>query len=295
MSTATEVVADPITAELLAEGTAQRTWQELPEHLYHRRPEWSKSQWCILPDEPELFEGRCVRRIENWQVKPTRDMEFGTAIHGSVFQGEPLKIIPSDVLSKSGAKSGGNWLAWKDEHPEDGWLKESDADPYKWVIESVMRNKKARALLDLPGLCEHSIFWQHPNLDLMLRGRIDKYCQVGNGIIVDLKTSSDPSPESFPWKCLDFAYHSQAAAYSWGASEVFGVQPETFLFIVVGNVPPYNCHVYQPDSDAIDLGWTRMQEALHDLDARLKSGNWLREDRDSIKRLTLPKKAFITN
>jgi len=285
--------ADSITVELAAEGTAQRTWEELPEHLYHARPEWSKTQWCLLPDEPELFEGRHIKHIEAWQVKPSAAMEFGSAIHASILQGQPLKIIPADVLSKSGSRAGGAWTEWKSAHPEDGWLKEADADPYRWAIDSVMRNRRARALLELPGLCEHSIFWQHPSLDLFLRARLDKYCQVGNGVVLDLKTTADPSPESFPFKCLDYAYHLQAAAYMWGVEEVLGVRPDAFAFIVVGNTPPFNCHVYQPDDEFLTVGYTRMADALHDLDRRLKSGDWTREDRDFTKILFLPKKAFF--
>jgi exodeoxyribonuclease VIII len=285
---------DPIALELEREGVAQRTWQELPEGIYHARPEWSKSQWCILPDEPELFEGRYIRHLPDpWPVKPTAAMEFGTAIHGTLLQGLPLKIIPPEVLSKSGSKAGGEWKQWAEEHDGgQGWLKAQDADPYKWAIDSVMANKKARALLELPGLCEHSIFWRHDNLDLYQRARIDKYCQVGGGLVVDLKTSTKPTPDSFPFACLDFKYHEQAASYSEGVEHVFGTMPEAFLFIVVGNVPPYACHVYQPDQEMMELGWTKTQEALQDLAARLKSGRWLREDRQYIQKLSLPKRAF---
>lgn len=285
--------ADPITLELDREGTAERTCDELPEALYHARPEWSVSQFKILPEEPEMFWGRHLAQLPDWQVKETPSMVMGSAIHAFVLQRRNLNIIPREVLSSSGSKAGKEWKEFEAAHVGEAWLKESDAEPALSTLKAIREHPKANELLGQKGLAEHSIFWVDELTGLRLRGRLDFYIpNLGNGIIVDLKCTTAAMPDTFPWKCYDLRYHVQAATYLYGATQVFGKTPDAFVFITAEVEPPYRCRVYQTHHDMIDLGWTTMKENLLDLKERLQKNDWNSRGHNCILKLDLPKKAY---
>jgi RecB family exonuclease len=285
-----ETIADPITEELEREGVAFRTHDQLPEWLYHGRPEWSKSQFGLLPEEPELFYGRHILKLPDWQLEESPQMRLGTAVHEAVLLKQDVKIIPADVLSKSGSRAGAAWKQFEEEHAGEVWLRESEADPVKRAVEAVRKRKFARRLLEAEGESELSIFWKDELTNLPLRGRIDRLCKIGSGIVLDLKTANDPTSAGFPWKCLDLKYDVQAATYMYGATQVFGVVPDCVVFIAVEVSPPYRCRIHEASQDdLLTPGYIKMKEALLDLQFRLESNNWETADAESVHTLRLPK------
>ncbi len=286
--------ADPITLELDREGTAERTCGELLEALYHSRPEWSVSQFKMLAEpnpEPELFWGRHVAKFEDWQLKITPAMQMGSAIHEAILQKHELRIIPADVLASNGQKRGKAWEEFAAEHQGQVWLKEEEAEPARNGIDAFWKNKKAAALLN-DGLAEHSLFWYDEMTGLPLRCRIDFFSNVGNGVAVDLKVTTSPTPYDFPWKCLDLKYHIQAATYLYGIDKAWKRKPDYFMFITLEPEPPYRCCVHVCREEMLDLGYTRMKEALLELKERRESGNWHSLWHNKVNALDLPKKAY---
>jgi exodeoxyribonuclease VIII len=289
MAATTQPTSDPIAAELEQNGTAQRTLEELPEHLYHARPEYSTSMLKLLPDDPEMFYGRHVLKLPEFQFQPTRFTDLGTAGHAMILQGTPPPIIPADVLSKTGARQGNAWKDFADEHAGEVWLKESEAEPLKWMVESLKKTKKARALLDIPGLTEQSMFWTFDNL--RLRGRLDRLIVNGDSaMVLDLKLTSNASPEKFFFHAEDMGYHYQAAAYMWAVREVLGIEPSGFIFIVGEYQVPYRWFTYKATESFIETGWLRLREAIAVMKERTESDNWLREDRDLLIPLSISEK-----
>jgi len=283
---------DDIAAEVDSKGVAVRTIKELSETAYRARPEHSVSEIKLVPDEPELYWGRYIAKLEEYQVTITPQIARGTAIHEAVLQGIPPKIIPRDVLSKSGARQGNTWKDFAEEHAGEVWLKEDEAEPLKRAIESIHNHKQARAILEQPGECELSIFRRDEYTGLPLKHRLDKLAKAGGGIVVDLKSANDPTELGFPFACLDRKYHIQAAAYFEAAEEATGQTPEAFMFIAVQVEPPYICEVHQCTEEMMQFGFTKWREALQDLDIRLKSGDWHRPTHGHINRLNLPRRAY---
>ena len=283
---------DAVASDLEANGFSVRTIEQMPDAAYRAWPAWSVSQFKMLPDEPELFWGRYVAKLPDYQMKPSPQMALGTAVHECLLQGIEPNVIPDSVLSKSGSKAGGAWKEFAAEHAGETWLKAEEAEPIKRCIASVMDNRKARALLELPGDNELAIFWRDEYTGLTLKGRMDRLIRVGNGLVLDLKTANDPTETGFPFACLDRKYHIQAATYSEAAQYALGQPPEGFLFIAVQVEAPYICQVYTCAQEMLNLGYTREREALTDLDQRLKDGNWHRSGHGLVNRLDLPKRAY---
>jgi hypothetical protein len=290
----THKALDQITAEVEANGVAIRKITELSEADYRARPEHSVSEVKLLPDEPELYYGRYVAKLPDYQLEPSPQMIKGTAVHEAVLQNIPLRIIPDRVLSKDGARRGAAWNEFRAEHLGEAWLKASEAEPLNRSIDSIYANKQARALLEKPGDCELSIFRRDEFTGLSLKHRLDKLVRVGSGIVLDVKTTNDPTDRGFPYACLDRKYHIQAAAYFEAAEEATGDVPEAFIFIAVQVEVPYICQVYTCDRELLDLGAIKWHESLLDLDTRTKISDWHRAGHGHLNILNLPKKAYAT-
>jgi len=286
---------DAIISEVESKGVATRTIEELTDDFYHSRSEWSVSQLKLLPEQPELFWGRHIAKLPDYQLTPSPSMRLGTVVHEALLQGIEPRIIPRDVLSKSGSRAGSAWQAFAAEHGDEIWLRESEAEPILRCLDSVRANKKAMALLELPGDNELAVFWRDESTGLPLRGRLDKLIRVGNGMVLDLKTAADPTERGFPFACLDLKYHVQAAAYAEAAESLLGTTPEAFLFIAVQVSAPYICQVYACTPEMLNLGFTRLREAIQDLHARLATGDWHREGHGTVNLLDLPRKAYQWN
>ena len=73
-----------------------------------------------------------------------------------------------------------------------------------------------------------------------------------NGLIVDLKTSQDASPDAFARTAATFKYHLQAAWYIDGLHAA-GVTPEqtAFAFVVIEKTPPHSVGTYVLDAESL--------------------------------------------
>lgn len=258
----------------------------LSEADYRAAPGWSYSQLKLLPDQPELFHGRFISKI--WPLEPTAAMDLGTIFHQAVLTGKPLPIIPEDVLSASGSKSGAKWKEWAEANPGP-CLKAREAEPILAMIDSVWADTQAAKLLQADGRVELPLFGTDGPTGLPIKGRLDKLCAFPGGVvIVDLKSTADPSPEAFGRQVWQQRYHRQAAFYSMLAV-LSGECVEGVAFVAVRNAPPFECVVYQCDQAMLDQGFAENRAALDDLARRLKADYWHGATHNRITELTLPK------
>ena len=93
------------------------------------------------------------------------------------------------------------------------------------------------------------------------------------GVIVDLKTTRDASPEEFARSIAQYRYHVQAAFYSDGYRAAFGEAPRGFVFIAVETEAPYLVAVYVA-SEAMT------QRGRIDYQADLDTFRWCRDHND---------------
>jgi hypothetical protein len=249
----------------------------------------SYSQLKLLPNQPELFHGRFISKI--WPLEPTPAMDIGTIFHEAVLLGKPLPIIPPEVLSKSGSRAGSAWAEWRDAHPGP-CIKQGEAEPLLAMIDSVWADKQAAKLLRADGRCELALFGKDLITGLPIKGRLDKLAVYGDStIIVDLKTTADPTPEAFGKQVWQQRYYRQADFYQNLANQ-HGHDVAGVVFIAVRNEPPYECVVYQCDSAMLEKGHEENRKALDDLARRLKADYWHGPTFGRITELSIPKWAL---
>lgn len=161
--------------------------------------------------------------------------------------------------------------------------------------DAVMAHPTAGKLFSGAGEAELSAYWQDPETGLACRCRPDWW--LINGVLVDLKTAEDASPEAFEKSILNYRYHVQAAFYLDGARAAFSrtpftaLPPDHFVFVVVEKTPPHAVAVYRLDDDAIEIGRREYQRDLATAAECLRTGEWPAYG-DTIMRASLPEWAL---
>lgn len=136
------------------------------------------------------------------------------------------------------------------------------------VIAAIMASR-AEKLFESEYAMEYSI----GNDKVDLKCKIDFICPAER-LIIDLKTTSDPSPYAWGWSAEDFGYHRQAAIYSDAMEAKYG-EPFRFLFGVVRSKEPYEAAVYELDAESIQRGRSEYEALIGEYIDRKASNDWL--------------------
>ena len=265
---------------------------DLPADEYHARPEWSQSQFKLLPYKPELFEGFHITK--RWTTEETDDMRLGTQLHAAWLEHEPLLVIPSTALTSNGQRRGKAWEAWCDEHPDNPGVLPKEAGRIQAMTDSGMADPVVRSLIEAEGEVEHTIVWTDEETGLPLRARLDKLARFDGGYqIGDIKaTSIDVTSErEVAAKIFSMGYHQQAAHY-WDAAAMLYGPPLQFVFLFVRNKPPFNAVAWTLPELDLDLGRRHNRVALLELKHRLETGDWHGSRFGKLNTVSLPKWAW---
>lgn len=214
---------------------------------------------------------------------------------------ETLRANGHDIVLWSEVKQ--TWLE------NNGHRNVLDADAWDQLHrmrDAVMAHPAASALLTaVPGKAEQSVYWIDAETGELCRCRPDFWRQ--DGVIVDLKTCEDASPEGFAKSIHNWRYHVQHPFYQDGinamreqllaASEGDEFPPEipapvrAFVFLAVEKKAPHAVAVYLLDQEAVELGRMEYRRDLNTLHQCITTNNWPGYG-DAIQPITLPAWAF---
>ena len=108
-------------------------------------------------------------------------------------------------------------------------------------------------------------------------------------LIIDLKTTSDPHPDTWKWSAEDFGYHRQAAIYLEAMQSLYGRQFR-FLFGVVRSRAPYEVGVYELDQGSLNRGWEEVTDLIEQYQQRKATGDWLSDWQKGIATILVPER-----
>ena len=156
-------------------------------------------------------------------------------------------------------------------------------DTYEQLLgmrDAILAHPAASALLRGDGINEASIYWTDHATGELCRCRPDRL--RANGIIVDLKSTEDASPEGFAKSLINYRYHAQAPWYLAGALEAHAAghlpdgyaQPHAFVFIAVEKKAPYAVACYALDNESLEIGSRLIRADLDMLHQCKRSGIW---------------------
>lgn len=210
---------------------------DLTNAEYHSSPAISKSGLDLIRKAPALFRWR----QKNRQL-PTPALRWGTLIHLAVLEpwllDQDIMVAPKIDRRTSAGKA--EWEAFLIASENKELVTAEEMAELMATRDAVHAHPAAaKALAGTPTI-EQSIFWDHEGI--ACRCRPDAV--TASGVIVDLKTTRDASPDGFAKSIAQYRYHVQAAYYSDGYEAAFGRQPKGFVFIAVETEPPFLVAVY---------------------------------------------------
>lgn len=260
----------------------------MPEEEYHAHPALSASGMKVLLRSPKHF------RFDRSQNKAKTEFDVGHAVHARVLGvGAPIVEIPASLLSGANmAISSEKAKAWVAAQRAEGNIPLKPSMYMKVVkaSDAVMKNEKARRLLEPEGFTELSLFAQDPITGVQLRCRIDR---LAAGKLIDLKTTVDVSPRKITNAVIDLGYDVSAAVYRYLVELVTGEPASPMHLIFVEKEPPYDVRVIR----LADPGWqtageAKMRAAIDLFAWCTERGEWPSEDEDGGEIHDLPVPAW---
>lgn len=218
-------------------------YYDKPSEEYFTSPGISKSGLDQIAKSPLHY--------QNWlntRVAPTAAMAFGSAVHTMVLEYDSFDdryiLMPEGLNRRTNA---GKEAAAEIEASGKTILTQSDYDKCRYIFDSIHRHPTASDIFS-EGRSEVSVMANVQGI--VVKGRTDWFRQ---GILADLKTTQDASPEEFARSVAKYRYHVQDAVYT----DLFDRNSElihNFFFIAVETSAPYAVKVYELDEQAKEVG-----------------------------------------
>ena len=230
---------------------------------YHAHEAVSKSDLDLIHKSPAHYK---AARHED-----TPALRFGTAFHCAVLENDRFNatytVIEGDRRTSAVKAS--------IKEAKDAGKTVLDADDFNALMgmaQAVFKNPICAALLR-GSLKEHSVFAE---LDgVRVKCRPDGW-NVEKGVLFDLKSTEDASPEGFARTVAKYRYHVQDAFYRHVVASATNCDADdlSFIFIAVEKKPPFAIALYQLDELATLQGWVDAREDLRRYKTAKDTGKW---------------------
>ena len=244
---------------------------------YHAADGISKSDLDLIHRSPAHYK---AARHED-----TPALRFGTAFHCAVLENDRFNatytVIEGDRRTKAvkdsikDAEAAGKIILTAD-----------DFNALMGMAQAVFKNPICAALLR-GSLKEHSVFAE---LDgVRVKCRPDGW-NVEKGVLFDLKSTEDASPEGFARTVAKYRYHVQDAFYRHVVASATNCDADdlSFIFIAVEKKPPFAVALYQLDELATLQGWVEARDDMRRYRDAQTSGKWCGYS-PRIETLSLPR------
>jgi exodeoxyribonuclease VIII len=204
------------------------------------------------------------------QREPTPAMRFGTLVHAMVLEphivDQEFAAMPKVDRRTSVGKQQAELFA-----ATNAGMTVIDMDDFQRaqkVAEAVRSHHLYNDLLKGASV-EQSFRWEQHGVPC--KARMDA---IHGGMIVDLKTTQDASPDGFAKTLAGLKYYVQAAHYLDGYAHSTGFEADRFVFIAVETEAPYAIGVYDLDFVALEAGRHKMALAAEAYKATKSATSW---------------------
>ena len=224
---------------------------------YHARAEISKSDLDLLAKSPYLLK---MKKDGKYQSEASPSQILGSAVHKLFLERNDFinefAIEPNiDKRTKDGKAE---FERFQNENQGKIIIKADEFEKADLIAKSVLEMKATANFLK-DGKAEQSYFSEIDGVKVKCR---PDFYNENLGLIIDLKTTSDGSPNGFMKSIANFNYHIQTAFYS-DIMRSLGKKVNNFLFIAVETKEPYLVGFYELDLAAIEKGREKYKELLN--------------------------------
>lgn len=232
---------------------------DLSNEDYHARPEISSSDVKAVAS----------KSLAHWKGKVWKDSSafaLGSAVHALVLEPEKNLVIrgPED-------RRGNKWKVDKLAADIDGkiLLTEGDYDLAQAIASPLINHEVVKGFISQPDfVAEGSFFATDPVTNVKIKCRPDGFVP-SSGVVFDIKTTRDASPDGFPREIRSYNYDLQAAFYL-RCLRAAGYDANTFIFVCVEKEAPYAVCLHTLTDrylEAADLRVTETLEKIHRAEA----------------------------
>lgn len=234
----------------------------LSNEQYHASEGISKSGLDLIDRSPAHFKAK--------SLESTRAMEIGSAIHCAILEPEIYRQQYAVVDCESRASA--IYKAACKERAASNVLTQAEGDRVSGMYDAVYGYKPARAIMELPGRNELSVYAKDPETGVLVKCRFDRLLDCG--VAADLKKTQDARPDAFRRAIDNYRYYVQAAfymdVYKWATGEML----DAFKFIAIEEAAPHGCRAYPIDELSIEFGRIAYRSALNTYADCLTSDKW---------------------
>lgn len=270
---------------------------------YHSIRALSNSSLSVLKRSPAEFYARFVADPPTMTSEETDAMRLGSAVHMLALEPERFDDeyrIEAGPINPSTDKPYG-----RDSKKFEAWLEEAKnfdkrkillKDEFAESLEIAKAFQSHPYLLSVMASGAEKIYERGYEMSYLVDGQdpIRLKCKPdcvmpSFGLIIDLKTTSDPNPDVWRWSAEEYGYHRQAAIYLQAMEAYYG-KPFRFLFGVVRSKAPYEVGVYELDDDSISRGWAQVESLIAEYAQRKREDNWRSDWQVGIHTLNVPER-----
>lgn len=156
-------------------------------------------------------------------------------------------------------------------------------------VENVKAHKYAnKFLLEGEGIVEGSCFWRDEKTGVLCKTRPDRLLPE---IVVEIKTTEDPSPKEFARSVFKYGYHRQGAFQLDGVRACLRTNPKFFVIVAIGKKAPYHVVTHVIQAQAIERGRAEYQYALTHIKQAQETNVWPGFE-EKLHELDLPEWAY---
>lgn len=268
---------------------------------YHSIDALSNSSLSVLKRSPTEFHARFIAKT--LKTEETDAMRLGSAVHMLALEPERFDeqywISTGPINASTGKPYGrdtkkfADWLAKVESNDKRKLILQ---DEFAESIEIAKAFQSHPYLLSVMASGAEKIYERGYEMSYLveaqdpIRLKCKPDCVMPSfGLIIDLKTTSDPHPDSWRWSAEEYGYHRQAAIYLQ-AMEAFYGKPFRFLFGVVRSKAPYEVGVYELDEDSIHRGWAQVEILIAEYARRKRDDDWKSDWQTGIYTLDIPER-----
>lgn len=211
-------------------------------------------------------------QLDNPQ-ESTPAQKLGTAAHCRILDGvgvfdQRYAVAPiCDRRTKEGKAIFEAFLA---EHGSKEIISTADLAVIEGMACAVAGHPLASRLFE-GGTAEVSAFGSIDGVPI--KGRYDYLHQV-DGVLIDLKTTRDASPDEVQRYTVKYGLHIQQFVYSEIFRSIFGKAPNDFIFLMVEKNPPHGVAVVRLTREAAESARGQVARALALWQQCEKTGTW---------------------
>ncbi|MYM92796.1 PD-(D/E)XK nuclease-like domain-containing protein [Duganella vulcania] len=201
----------------------------------------------------------------------TPSTSLGSAIHAALLESDRFsaQYIVKPTFNRRTKAGKADEAAFVRDHPGSFFISAKDAWIIKNVRESVLQHQGARRLLTR-GVAERAMFWRDERTGLMCKTKPDL---ERDGIIVDIKSTTDASKQEFRHSIARLHYDLTAFMQQLGVKRITG-ETKQVVYIAVETEEPFNTAVYIASDAQLASGQAKFEFATDRLKYCLSTGDW---------------------